>query len=54
MERDLKESDQLPEDAPAEQVEEDSSGSTREEARRNPGSADDDPGQATGHPEKAG
>lgn len=54
MERRTEESDQLPEDAPADQVEDDTSGDVREEARRNPGSADDDSGQATGHPENAG
>ena len=54
MERKLEESDQLPEEAPAEQVEDDGGGEVREEARRSAGSADDDPGQATGHPENAG
>ena len=53
MERHIEESDQLPEEAPAEQVEDDSGGEVREEARESPG-ADDDPGQATGHPENAG
>lgn len=54
MERKLEESDQLPEDAPGEVVEDDKEGEVRDEARRNPGSADDDADQATGHPENAG
>ncbi len=54
MERDIEESDQLPEEAPSEQVEDDTPGEVREEAKRNPGSADDDSDQATGHRENAG
>jgi hypothetical protein len=54
MERKLEESDQLPEDAPEEVVEEEAKGEVREAARRNPGSADEDADQATGHPENAG
>ena len=49
------ESDQLPEDAPPEVVEDDAGGSgdARDEAEENPGSGDDS-GQATGHPDNAG
>jgi hypothetical protein len=49
------ESDQLPEDAPAEVAEDDTPGEGREDASENPGAADEsDPGQATGHPDNAG
>jgi hypothetical protein len=47
------ESDQLPEEAPPDQVPDDSAGSARDEARRSPGV----PGEedtATGNPEAAG
>ena len=49
------ESDQLPEEAPPEVVEEDAGGSAdaRDEAEENPG-VPDDPGQATGNPDNAG
>jgi hypothetical protein len=54
MER-FEESDQLPEDAPPEEVVEDAPGAAREDATENPGGADDpDPDEATGHPENAG
>jgi len=49
------ESDQLPEEAPPEVVEEDagSTGDARDEAEENAG-VPDDPGQATGNPDNAG
>jgi hypothetical protein len=53
MERNREESDQLPEEGPAQQVPEDESGASREEAEENPGV----PGEeetATGNPEAAG
>lgn len=50
MERE--ESDQLPEEGPAEQVPDDEGGEAREEADRN--EPPDDEGQATGHPPNAG
>lgn len=50
MERE--ESDQLPEEGPAEQVPDDEGGEAREEADRNEPA--DDEGQATGHPPNAG
>lgn len=51
----FEESDQLPEDAPPEQVVDDEPGDAREDVSENAGGADDgDPGQATGHPENAG
>ncbi len=61
MERDpnhsghTEESDQLPEEAPPEVVEEDSGGTgdARDEAEDSAG-VPDDPGQATGHPDNAG
>jgi hypothetical protein len=54
MER-FEESDQLPEDAPSEEVVEDAGGEARGEATENPGAAEDSaPDQATGHPENAG
>ncbi len=54
------ESDQLPEEAPTDQVAEDdgTSKSARKEAEENPGTPDggtpDKPGQATGNPANAG
>jgi hypothetical protein len=58
METPREESDQLPEEAPQEQVHDDEgSGATREEAENNPGArgdADSDPGDATGNPANAG
>jgi len=51
------ESDQLPEEAPAEVADDDDDtpGEAREEAQESPGAADDsDPDQATGHPDNAG
>lgn len=49
------ESDQLPEEAPAEVAEDDSPGDARDEAAESAGAADDsDPDQATGHPDNAG
>ena len=54
MER-FEESDQLPEDAPPDEVVEDTGGEARDEAAESPGAAEDsDAGQATGHPENAG
>lgn len=61
MERDpnpsgsTEESDQLPEEAPPEVVEEDTGGpdAARDEAEDSAG-VPDDPGQATGHPGNAG
>lgn len=54
MER-REESDQLPEDAPSEEVVDDVPGDAREEATENPGAVDEpDPERATGHPENAG
>jgi hypothetical protein len=61
MERDpnhsgsTEESDQLPEEAPPEVVEEDAGGAgdARDEAEESAG-VPDDPGQATGHPDNAG
>jgi hypothetical protein len=53
METPREESDQLPEDAPPEQVPEDTGQEARDEAEENarvPGGE----GQATGHPENAG
>jgi hypothetical protein len=47
------ESDQLPEEGPAEQVHDDEGGDTREEAERNPGVPGEDE-QATGNPDAAG
>ena len=47
------ESDQLPEDGPAEQVPDDDGSEARDDAEENAG-AQDNPGQATGHPENAG
>jgi hypothetical protein len=52
MERE--ESDQLPEEGPAEQVPDDAGGEARDEAEESEGAADDDDGQATGHPDNAG
>ena len=54
MER-SEESDQLPEEAPPEEVVDDAPGDARKDATENAGGADDsDPDQATGHPENAG
>jgi hypothetical protein len=53
MERSFEESDQRPEDAPAEQVVDDTPGDAREDAEENPGV----PGEeetATGNPDAAG
>ena len=50
MERE--ESDQLPEEGPAEQVPDDDGGEAREETERNEPA--DDEGQATGNPANAG
>lgn len=48
-----RESDQLPEEAPDEQIVEDTGGGeAREEARRNPGGAGEE-GRATGHPDES-
>jgi hypothetical protein len=57
METPREESDQRPEEAPSEQVPDDSGGSARDEAGENPGGrgdADSDPGDATGNPANAG
>jgi hypothetical protein len=54
---DTEESDQLPEEAPSEQVPDDAGGSAREKATENPGGADEgDEGaqQATGNRKNAG
>ena len=51
MERE--ESDQLPEEGPAEQVHDDEGGEARPEADENEPAGDDE-GQATGHPPNAG
>jgi hypothetical protein len=49
------ESDQRPEEAPAEVTEDDTPGDARDDAEESPGSADEsDPDQATGHPDNAG
>ena len=54
MERPSEESDQRPEEAPPEHVvEDDESGTTRDEARESPGRPGEE-GQATGHPPNAG
>lgn len=47
------ESDQLPEDGPADQVPDDDGHEAREDAEKNAG-VPDNPGQATGHPQNAG
>jgi hypothetical protein len=47
------ESDQLPEEAPSEQVHDDEGGAARDEAQENAGAAEDE-GQSTGHPPNAG
>lgn len=46
-----RESDQLPEEAPPEQIVEDTSGEARDEARKSPGGAGDE-GRATGQPQE--
>ena len=46
-----RESDQLPEEAPPEQIEDDAPGDAREGAKENPGGAGDE-GRATGHPDE--
>jgi hypothetical protein len=48
-----RESDQLPEEGPADQVPDDVSGEAREGAERSPGRPDE-PGTATGNPRAAG
>ena len=49
------ESDQLPEEAPAEVADEDTPGDARDQAEESPGAADEsDSDQATGHPDNAG
>ncbi len=53
MDTPRRESDQLPEDGPPDQVPNDSGGEAREEAEENAG-VPDNPGQATGHPQNAG
>ncbi|MEX2195071.1 MAG: hypothetical protein WD844_07275 [Thermoleophilaceae bacterium] len=47
-----RESDQLPEEAPPEQIVEDTPEEGRDEARESPGGAGDE-GRATGHPDDA-
>ena len=58
MEREepIEESDQLPEEAPAEVAEDDAPATRATETTESPGAADDgsDSGQATGHPDNAG
>lgn len=46
------ESDQLPEEAPAEQVVDDTGGGERDDADRSPGGAGGE-GRGTGHPDQA-
>jgi hypothetical protein len=53
METPKQESDQLPEDGPADQVPDDDAAEAREDAEENAG-VPDNPGQATGHPDNAG
>ncbi len=53
METPRRESDQLPEERPPEQVPDDAGGEAREDAEENAG-VPDNPGQATGHPDNAG
>ena len=53
MENRGRESDQLPEEGPAEQIPDDTGEEARDEAQENAG-ARDEQGQATGHPENAG
>jgi hypothetical protein len=48
-----KESDQLPEEAPPDQVPDDSAGAVRDEAERSPGVPGEE-GTATGNPDAAG
>jgi hypothetical protein len=48
-----KESDQLPEENPAEMVPDDDADDARDEAEENPGVPGEE-GQATGHPDNAG
>ena len=49
------ESDQLPEEGPAQQVPDDAGGDARDEAQENPGAEDEqDDDQATGNPDAAG
>ena len=50
---DRRESDQLPEEGPGEQVPDDDGGEGREEAEETPGVPGEE-GQATGHPDNAG
>jgi hypothetical protein len=47
------ESDQLPEEAPSEQVSDDDGQGDRDDAEKDAGAAEN-PGQATGHPDNAG
>ena len=47
------ESDQLPEEGPAEQIPDDTGEDARDEAKENAG-ASEDQGQATGNPDNAG
>ena len=53
METPGNESDQLPEEGPADQVPDDAGEGARDDAEENAG-VRDNPGQATGHPENAG
>jgi len=54
MEGHSEESDQLPEEAPTEQVpDDDKDGEARDDAQESPG-VPDNPGQATGNPDNAG
>jgi len=54
MEEPREESDQLPEEAPPEQVtDDDKDGAARDEAEESAG-VPDNPGQATGNPDNAG
>ncbi len=48
------ESDQLPEEGPAEQVPDDEPGDARDQAGENPSVQDQDSGQDTGNPGAAG
>lgn len=53
MEKPGEESDQLPEEAPAGQVPDDTGKDERDEAKESPGARDDDD-DATGNPKNAG
>jgi hypothetical protein len=54
METPREESDQLPEEAPSEQVPDDGGGDAREEAEENAGAREGEEGESTGNPANAG